>query len=144
MYPQDKYEWRVLLAGLGCIAFGVIFSFIESDWQWFERSGSLVVIVALCFFWRDRIDRDEALIQKMIDYEKECKEKLEPITQKTDFSKVELVMYLNVDEEKAKGGIANQRKRYTNIEVGLAVLGTFIWGYGNPLASAFCSFSSGA
>lgn len=52
--------------------------------------------------------------------------KLEPIKPKTDFSKVESVVYLNVDEEKAKGNIANQRKRYTNIEVGLAVLGTFV------------------
>lgn len=73
MYPQDKYEWRVLLAGLAFIVFGVAFSFVKSDWQWLERSGSLVVIVALCFFWRDRIDRDESFVKKIIDYEKECK-----------------------------------------------------------------------
>lgn len=144
MYPKDKYEWRVLLAGLGCVALGVVFSFLKSDWQWLERSGSLVVIVALCFFWQDKVDREEALVQRMIDYEEECKEKLGPIAKVTDFSEVELVVYLNVDEDKAKARIANQRKRYTSIEVGLAVLGTFVWGYGNPLASVFWSFTSGA
>ncbi|MEI5638525.1 MULTISPECIES: hypothetical protein [unclassified Pseudoalteromonas] len=142
MYPKDKYEWIVILAGLGCIFFGVALSLIKSDWQWLERSGSLVVIIALCFFWRDRVDRDEAFIQKMADYEKECKETLEPITPKTDFSKTKLVLYLNVDEDKAKGRIEIQRTRYTNIEVGLAVLGTFIWGYGSPLACAIWGFSS--
>jgi len=144
VYPKDKYEWKVLLAGLGCIAFGLVLSLIKSDWQWLERSGSLVVIVALCFFWRDRIDRDEAFIQKLIHYEKECKEKLELITPRTDSSRVELVAYFNVDEDKAKGHIENRRKRYTNIEVGLAVLGTFVWGYGNPLASICWNFGNGA
>jgi hypothetical protein len=143
MYPKDKYEWKVFLAGLACILFGFALSFIKSDWQWLERSGSLIVIVALCFFWRDRVDRDEEFIQKMADYERKCKETLEPITSETDFSKVKLVLYYNVDEEKAKNRIQAQRKRYTHIEVGLAVIGTFIWGYGNPLASIFYSFCNG-
>ena len=142
MYPKDKYEWKAILAGLGCIGFGIILSLIESDWQWLERSGSLVVIVALCFFWRDRVDRDEAFIKKMAEHEKECKEALEPITPKTDFSKTELVIYFNVDEDNAIERIETQRTRYTNIEVGLAVFGTFIWGYGSPLGCIIWSFGS--
>lgn len=91
--------------GLTCLRFGCIATGL--DWQWFELSGFLVVIVALCFFWQDRIDRDEEFIQKMIDYENECKETLQPITPKTEFSKVELVAYYNVDEDNAKAHIVN-------------------------------------
>jgi hypothetical protein len=144
MYPKDKYEWKVVLVAFSCVLFGFVFSLIQSDWQWVERSGSLIVIVALCFFWKDRVDRDEEFIQTMVDYEKKCKETLEPITSQTDFSKTELVAYFNVDEKKAKENIQIKRKRYTKIEVGFAVLGTFIWGYGKPVASLFYSFCNGA
>jgi hypothetical protein len=144
MYPKDRYEWRVVLAVLGCVLFGLVLSFLQSDWQWLEKSGSLIVIVALCFFWRDRVDRDEEYIQKMIDYKKACIATLEPLTPDTDYSKIKLVIYPNVDEENAKESIQNKIKRYTNIEVGVAVLGTFIWGYGDPVASIFYSFCNAA
>ncbi|WP_159822256.1 hypothetical protein [Colwellia sp. 20A7] len=142
MYPKDKYEWKVILWGLGCIFFGAFLSLIESDWQWLERSGSLVVIVALRFFWRDRVDRDEAFIKEMADYEKECRETLDQITSKTDFSKTKLILYYKVDEDKAKEIIEMQRTRYTNIEVNLAIFGTFIWGYGKPVACAIWEIGS--
>lgn len=144
MYPKDRYEWYVLLAAGACILLGAISSILLSDWQWLERSGSLVVIVALCFFWRDRVARDEELIQGFIDTQKECEEKLEPLRTPEDIQNKKLVFYYRVDEAKAEEGIKNMKNRYTNIEVGLGVFGTFIWGFGNPLASFIYSLCASA
>lgn len=139
MYPKDKYEWYVLLAALLCILLGISMSLAFLDWQWLERSGSPVVIVALCFFWKDRVDRDEEFIQRMIDVQKECEETLEPIRSPDDYKNKEIVIYFNVDERKAKERIQAQRKRYTNIEIGVGVFGTLVWGYGSPFGDLLFS-----
>lgn len=52
-WPLQGIEQKIYAAGLLLVISGVIISILLKDWQYFERFGSLVVILGIYVAWRD-------------------------------------------------------------------------------------------
>ena len=53
--PMRGIERRMALSALFVMAFGAVWSILARDWQWFERSGSLLILLAVGFVWLDHV-----------------------------------------------------------------------------------------
>jgi len=116
----------IILLGILVLA-GMAPSIVCSDWTWFSRSGSLVVIFGVFIVWLDyKGGIDEALDNVLSGY-KEHLQNSEDLTeeQKEKFGK-------EVQEKFGEVSVLNE-KRFQNIEFYVIALGTLIWGYGDLL-----------
>lgn len=136
-FPKDKREAKIFGAVLLLFCFGIVTSAAYGDWGYLERSGSLIVIVALSLFWKEHIKQRQELIERLIATEEHYKKNSKSIAAFDDLEGRDIVVYFNVDKEKARDSIESARKRYENIEVSIAIFGTLLWGYANPIFSLF-------
>ncbi|MBF4441011.1 hypothetical protein EA908_13185, partial [Vibrio anguillarum] len=129
-----KYKIEILICSLAtlCIFFGVLTSFIYSDWSWLERSGSLVVVVAISSFWQFGLARKKKLSESLLTYNSAVEAQLERIKE----GKAEPFIALNINVPAVKQSIKTNEEQYdrlTKMEIILGGVGTFVWGYASPV-----------
>ncbi|MGS0824538.1 hypothetical protein ACVBIO_01880 [Shewanella sp. 0m-8] len=132
----SKYKTEILIISLAilCIASGLLVSIISLDWSWLERSGSLVVIIAISTFWKFGLARRKKLSESLLKYNSAVEEMG---TQVRDMN-AEPFIALKVNVPNVEQSIKNNEEKYerlTKLEIILGGIGTFIWGYASPI---FC------
>ncbi len=93
----------------------------------------MLVIVALLFFWRDRISEKEEISQDFIEYADYCEKNTKPIKPGDSWEDLEVHIWYPVNIEKVEKNFKRDKKVYQRIEIAVACCGTFIWAYGKFL-----------
>lgn len=135
-YPLSKVERSIYAANFLLIVSGIALSLSLNDGQYFERFGSLIVIVGIKVAWKDltgRFDRIEDLVSTPL--------KTELAKLVTESSRGMLSQHKNMARENEISEQSKQlkelfkilRNRIRAIEAITLILGTFIWGFGNIL-----------
>jgi len=137
IFRKIPFGFKPIVVSFVILSFSVMLSLYENDWVHFERSGSLLVIVALFFFWRDDLAEKEEIIKDFMEYEDYCNENTTPIKPGDDLEGVDLHIWYPVNREKVDIDFKRDKKFYQTIEVVIASLGTFIWAYGNFFMQLF-------
>jgi len=123
---------QVILAAFLCLGFGCIMSIMQSNWGWLERSGSLVVVVAIFFFWKDAIEANNAIYEQMRAH---YQANMDAAKQSTG-EPAEGASYIYLSSTNPKSLISNSPQLanlYQKVDVSLAAFGTIIWGYACPI-----------
>ena len=119
-----SYRLIIIIAVMICLVVGIVPSFLLSDWAWFSRSGSLLVIFGICIVWLDyqgQINNDlDVVLTGFSDY-------LES-NAKNESNKSQIESDVSKQFDKVRAATKN---RFNNIEFCLVAIGTFIWGYGD-------------
>jgi len=135
-YPLAGVERSIFAANILLIVSGISLSISFKDGQYFERFGSLIVIVGILVAWKDltgRFDRIEDLVSTRL------KAELSSLAAGTSAGLLSRAK--NIARE---GQISKQseqlnklfkilRNRIRAIEAITLILGTFIWGFGKIL-----------
>ena len=133
------------LSFLILIIFGVLPSLLFRNWEWFSRSGSLLVIFGVYIAWRDYKGEIDGALSNIKTRLKELhKEKIKDINEKekgiinpvvkkgkADNKLSEAVDFIHSTQD-------SNKSMYENLEFGIIFLGTVIWGYGDLLNTIYC------
>lgn len=134
VYPMVGFERKIYAAVLLLIIAGFSFSISLSDWQYFERSGALIIIVGILLALKDMTGRiiiiEESVVGRM-KHNLRMAEVKEPKG---------LLSYAT--NEKLKEDLTEQTKdtqemfklfkhRLLRLEATILIVGTFIWGFGS-------------
>lgn len=92
-------------------------------------------MLSLCFFWRDHIDSYEKETEEIIEKENKFKNSTISLAKINQIENPEYVVHFRYDIEARKRTARKKRKRYSNIEIMLGIVGTVIWGYGGPFVT---------
>jgi hypothetical protein len=141
--PLRGFEQRLYAAVVLSIVFGIAWSISARDWQYFERSGSLVIVAAVTMAWRDhvqmlgRVERFYQNVFKHLAAELGAKRPSRLIATTIHDAKCEEIKaaYSDIDQL-----IAMLKQRLRTTEAAVLCLGTFIWGYGSPIGNLLWSF----
>ncbi len=142
-YPLFKIEIQIVLASILHAINGIAWSITYSDWQYFERSGSIVVIVGVLLAWRDvtgKIDWFKTYTTSEIEsqlIESKSNEK-GIIGRQIEAGKQEMLINL---EKELKLLLEFIKNRIRFIEATILVTGTFIWGYGCIIGNLVYEFA---
>jgi len=134
VYPMVGFERKIYAAVLLLIIAGFSLSISLSDWQYFERSGALIIIVGILLALKDMTGRiiiiEESVVGRM-KHNLRMAEVKEPKG---------LLSYAT--NEKLKEDLTEQTKdtqemfklfkhRLLRLEATILIVGTFIWGFGS-------------
>jgi hypothetical protein len=141
-YPKFKIEIETTIAILLLPISGVFISFSLADWQHFERSGSLVVIVGIILAWKD-------ITGNLNLFEQYANNQIHSRLQEIEKEKISLRNALTESAmsgvekmgEEVKEAIGLLKKRIRLLEVLALGLGTLIWGYGSIIGALVYKFS---
>jgi hypothetical protein len=143
--PMRGLERRVYGAVILLLMCGILWSILLHDWQYFERSGSLVVVVAIALGWRDHVSllgNVKNIYQAQFDR----------LLAKLDATRPSGIVAgaihdkgrqdieaasMNVEEL-----ISLLRRRLRTTEVAILCLGTIVWGYGSVIGNLIWCFSN--
>jgi hypothetical protein len=138
--PMQGLERRIFAIVLLVLMSGIILSFLLHDWQYFERSGSLIVVVAIALGWKDHI----VLLGNM---EKCYHDHFGRLLARLDATRPSGITAGTMHDGKRQaietGGtntnadelIVLLRRRLRTMEAGILCLGTVIWGYGSVIGN---------
>lgn len=114
-------HWKALLNSILIVSLtGLLPSIYYSDWEWFSRSGALVIIYGVYIVWLDYQGGIDSALSKI---EFAAKEKFGELTD-------ELSKTINQIK------ISN-KKMYQTMEFLILGFGTLIWGYGDLVGELF-------
>ena len=125
------------------LVFGIVWSVRLQDWQYLERSGALVILVAIGLGWKDHVSllgKMEAVYRGQFDRLLATIAAAQPtglIATVTHDEKREMIENAGMNTAEL---ITRLRKRLRTTEVAILCLGTVIWGYGSPMGNLFWSF----
>lgn len=134
-----KTEIGIISLALFCVATSFFVAILESDWSWLERSGSLVVIVALSSFWRFSLDKRKELYESLLDYRDQVETNRRQLLEGKGVPCVELEVNESVVKQSIKD-VEEKYQRLTKIEIILGAIGTLIWGYASPTLDFLAPF----
>ncbi len=139
-FPLRGLERYIYSAVLLLLALGAIQSVQFNDWVYFERSGSLVIVVGIMLAWRDYV----SLLGDMRKfYADEITKRLLEIDRSRPVGLIAGAMHdgerekivatsSNIDEL-----IAMLLRRLRTTEVAILIIGTLVQGYGSIIARLF-------
>jgi ABC-type nickel/cobalt efflux system permease component RcnA len=125
----------IIIAVMITLTTGILPSFILSDWVWFSRSGSLLLIFGIYIIWQNYQGKNNKALDNVLD---SFDNYLEQNT-KAEENRVQIKKEVSDQFDKVR--VATE-KTFQNIEFFLVTLGTLIWAYGdlfNKLYPAVCS-----
>lgn len=135
--PLRGLERSVYAAVALLLVCGVVQSVQFNDWQYFERSGSLVIVIAVVLAWRD-------LVSLLGDMRKFYSDEFARRISDTDRSRPRgLISGEMHDDERKRIAPASVevdelidmlRARLRTTEAAILILGTIVWGYGSVIA----------
>lgn len=121
IFKNIDEHWKILTISIVFVfIFGVLPSLWLSDWEWFSRSGSLLVIYGIYIVWLDykgRINTDLNTIESHTI--KKFGDKAGELTSTLDSIRV------------------SNNKLYARIEFLIFAFGTAIWGYGDLVGNLY-------
>lgn len=114
-------HWKILTISVTIlIVCGALPSYLFSDWDWFSRSGALLVVYGIFIVWRDvqgkihtALDRVESAVSKKLG------EKSGEIT--------------NLIQDIQK----KNQELYNTIEFLVLAIGTIVWAYGDLINNVY-------
>jgi hypothetical protein len=107
MHRSYKYDW-LILGGAVLVGVASVFGdYVSESYNWFSRSGSIVVLLSVVVEYRISSHIYEDI-------------------QRADFQQSKINLLVPIKAKPTK-----QRKRVSNAAHFLLVLGTIIWGYGD-------------
>lgn len=132
-YPQYGLEWWVLIAIAITLIGGVAASVAMSDWGWFARAGSAIVVVGIYVTWKDisgTVDFAQQFLRQMIEKEKA---KIGPVKGGllTAAKNQEIEQQIDTLGGQLEGLLKTMKVRVRALEVGTIMMGTVIWGFGD-------------
>ena len=145
-WPFKGIEQRIFLAAILLSVMGIALSISLKDWQYFARSGSLIVILGIIVAWKDITGNLEAYINANIDVlAKKIQETENGLTtsgllyfgEKNSEVKNELESY----KEKLQKLDRLMKLRLKALEACILILGTFVWGYGDLIGNLLYKFN---
>ena len=142
-FPMRGIERKIYAAVLLALLLGLVWSISARDWQYFERSGSLLIIIGVGLAWHDHVN----LLGKMEHF------------YRTEFAR----LLAAFDSQRPTGIIAGAvhdgdrakleeatldlqelirmlKRRVRTTEAVIVSLGPVIWGYGSIIGEALWSF----
>lgn len=128
-YPLKGIERNTAILVFLIIVAALLSSIHVGSWDYFERSGSLIVIVGIYLAWRDITGKLDSVNRFQAQKFRGLKPKgiinsaMHPATSEDAFQ---------ADVEKS---IEILKKRVRNLEAIVLATGTFIWGYGSVLGN---------
>lgn len=134
--PMQGVERTLFLSVILVFAMGVVQSVKFGDWQWFERSGSLLILIAIFLAWYDYV---EMLGDARLFYAKKFAEQIDNLQKSKPAGIIAGVMH---DGKIAECAVTAKevdevtealRKRLNKIEAVILSLGTVVWGYGSVI-----------
>lgn len=142
-YPQFRLEKKVFWAVFLIFTSGVALSFALTDWQYFERSGSLIVIVGVLLALRDvngKIDWFKGYTEFTIS---------ENISHLRNNNSGLLRSAINESIENDLTALSGEvqlilkklKQRIRTVEASTLILGTFVWGYGSIIGDFVYAFA---
>lgn len=142
-YPQNKMEIRICITVISILACGIALSVITMDWRYFERSGSLVVIVGIYIAWRDITGNIDRYMGKMDD---QTISQLDNINKDqdgfmSDLAKNNMKELLQKQSDEMQEYLELRKVRLRTIEAGALVVGTCIWGFGGAIGNLVYEFA---
>ena len=136
------FERKLYAAVVLSILLGITWSIAASDWQYLERSGSLVILAAVTMAWRDHVQllgRVERFYQSEFNRLLGQWDAHRPTglisTPARDTTREEIAATASTVNEL----ITSLKQRLRTTEVVVLCLGTFIWGYGTPIGNLIWS-----
>jgi len=135
-------ERRMAASVLLVMVFGIAWSIAAQDWQWFERSGALIILVAIGFVWLDHI----SLVG---DVEKLYGEQYQALLDQLRPRPTGIIAGAMHDGKRERIEAAQMtlaemgdllRKRIRTAEAVTLGIGTMVLGYGAPLGKYLCGF----
>jgi hypothetical protein len=141
--PMRGFERRLYAAVLLSLIFGVALSIAARDLQYFERSGSLVILAAITMAWRDHV---QLLGRVEQFYQSEFKRLLDELDAKRPTGLMAVGVHdsrrerLTATASNFDEVLSALKQRLRTTEAAVLCLGTFIWGYGVPIANLVWSF----
>ena len=129
----ERYVYAAVLLLLAC---GAVQSVQFNDWQYFERSGSLVIVVGIMLAWRDYV----SLLGDMRKfYADEIAKRLAEIDRSRPSGLITGAMHDGVREKIVAASsnidelVAMLRFRLRTTEVAILIVGTLVQGYGSVI-----------
>lgn len=142
--PMRGFEVRLYALVLLSLLFGLCLSLSIHDWQYFERSGSLVIVAAIYMAWRDHVQLLGS-VEKF--YTREYERLLTQLDAKPRRGIIGNAMHdgerekLNATSSNVKELISMLQQRLRTTEAVTLCLGTLIWGYGSPVMNLLWCFN---
>ena len=141
--PMRGIERPVYVAVILSLIFGIALSFALRDWQYFERAGSLVILVGVLLTWRD-------LAGLLGEVEKIYEHELSTMQRSLDARKsTSLYEQAHQNRERTEAidpqsqiveVVALMRLRLRTTEAAILSIGTVVWGYGAPICGYLWPF----
>jgi hypothetical protein len=141
--PMRGFEVRLYAFVLLSLLFGLCLSLSIRDWQYFERSGSLVIVAAIYMAWRDHVQL-LGRVEKF--YKKEYERLLSQLDAKPRAGIISSAMHdeerevISATSSNVKELISMLQQRLRTTEAVILCLGTLIWGYGSPVLNLLLYF----
>jgi hypothetical protein len=141
--PLRGFERKLYAAVLLLIGLGMTWSLSAHDWQYFERSGSLVIVAAIAMAWRDHVS---LLGNVERFYKGEFKRLLVQFDAKRPTGLIASAMNDEKREEISAAGsnveelISALKQRLRTTEAVILCIGTIIWGYGSLIGNLLWRF----
>ncbi len=123
---------------------GVLPSIILKDWEWFSKSGSLLVVFGIYVVWRDYKGEIDGVLLDIRKAMKEKHKKNIDIINIKEKGIINSVMKKGKSENSLNEGVnlvkgirKSNQKTYDKLEFIIISAGTIIWGYGNLLNAIY-------
>lgn len=132
---MSKQELTALIASAITLVIGLAAAITLHEGHWFARSGSIVAIVSILFASLEIRKRladaggivDAVLLKQRSETMRMCSEKnLDMETSLDLVERIDSEARAKIDEQ-----IKSASKRVLRVELGLLLVGTFIWGFGD-------------
>jgi hypothetical protein len=141
--PLRGFERKLYAAVFLFLGIGIAWSFFKCGWQFFERSGSLVIVTAIYMAWRDHV----SLLGKVeFFYKGEFRRLLAEFNANRPSGIINNVMHDEMRDEisttcsNSEALISTLKQRLRTTEAVILCVGTIIWGYGSLIGKLLWSF----
>jgi len=144
-WPLRGIEQKIYAANILLVASGIAQSIALKDWQYFERSGSLVIVLGIVIAWKDFSDHIkwfESMAKDCINRELSAIRN-EKVTGLISYAiKSAKEDRVNLLSNSIDDLFERLQKRLRVIEVFTLAIGTIIWGYGSVLGNIIFQFNA--
>lgn len=140
-WPFKGIEQRIFLATILLIVMGIALSISLKDWQYFARSGSLIVILGIIVAWKDITGDLEAYMNMLAKNIQERESNSTRGLLYTGGKNSEENNQLESYKAKLQELVRLMKLRLKAIEVCILTLGTLVWGYGDLIGNLLYEFN---
>ncbi|MDH5730856.1 MAG: hypothetical protein OEZ58_17855 [Gammaproteobacteria bacterium] len=140
---MTKREKSAIALSVIFLGIGAAISMYYSKWHFFQRSGSLVVVVGVWFTFvdlREKVLMTVNSVEKLFKNEKQKLEEYLRKKEKTEEQAKALIEQLHdaLFVKDLPVVVEDTRKRLKFVESSILIVGTVVWGFGDFLDLLYC------